>query len=112
MFDVLVGRGEGGGVPWDGLTRSGATSGHIERGVWTMTQSEATEGTIQCTCVYLSLSFKNPFTPPPLQISNQHPWPSPWERSGGLHISLIFGDGEGKWGVGVNGDGGGSLTIE
>ncbi len=34
---------------------------------------------------------KAPPPPPPLQIANQHPWPSPWERSGGLHISLIFG---------------------
>jgi hypothetical protein len=39
--------------------------------------------------------------PPPLQISNQHPWPSPWERSGGLHISLIFGTASelSAWGI-------------
>ncbi len=44
MFDVLVG-GEGGrwGVPRDGLTKSGATSGHIERGALD-NDSEATEG--------------------------------------------------------------------
>ncbi len=41
MFDVLVGGRWG--VPWDGLTRSGATSGHIERGVLD-NDSEATEG--------------------------------------------------------------------
>jgi hypothetical protein len=58
----------------------------IERGALD-NDSEATEGTVQCTCVY-------------------------WERSGGLHISLIFGDGEGEWGVGVRGGGGGSLTNE
>jgi len=40
-----LGGGEGGrwGVPRDGLTRSGATSGHIERGALD-NDSEATEG--------------------------------------------------------------------
>ncbi len=43
------------------------------------------------TCTVYHYPSKAPPPPPPLKIANQHPLPSPWERSGGLHISLLFG---------------------
>ena len=58
MFDILVGgRGGGWGVPRDGLTRSGATSGHIERGAFD-NHSEATEGCKHETILVQDRSLK------------------------------------------------------
>jgi hypothetical protein len=60
-IECFTSRWGGGGGPWDGLTRSGATSGRIERGALD-NDSEATEGTVQCTYLYsLSLSLFTTF---------------------------------------------------
>ena len=50
-IECLTSRWGGGGVPWDVLTKSGATSGHICRTWGVDNDSEATEGTegtVQC----------------------------------------------------------------
>ena len=52
-------------------------------------------------CIQFITILQKPLHPPPLQIADLHPWPSPWERSGGLHISLIFGTASelSAWGI-------------
>ncbi len=50
-IECLTSRWGGGGFPWDVLTKSGVTSGHICRTWGVDNDSEATEGTegtVQC----------------------------------------------------------------
>jgi hypothetical protein len=65
----LCGGGEGGGFPGNGLTKSGDTSRHIERGGG----GGGLENDSECTSIHVH----------PLHPSancKQHPWPSPEEH--------------------------------